>query len=192
MGAKKKPLDVLTLADLGLDAGDAGRCGLEHPRARPRDATARANSITIEDDGNAAQAIVDFLVEQAARVKRPRPSRTSPRRAHQGLARRARKGRNARRRRGRCGAGGQRRPRALAAEAGKFGATSVYVAADDSFDPPLPQPRVDILDEVVALAWLRHRAVRELGARRGCRRGTRRPSRRRSQLGSRRPRGTRR
>ena len=38
---------------------------------------------------------------------------------------------------------------ALAAQAGKFGATTVYVAQDDSLDPPLPQPRVDVLAEVV-------------------------------------------
>ena len=37
----------------------------------------------------------------------------------------------------------------LAAQAGKFGATTVYVVQDDSFDPPLPHPRVDALDEVV-------------------------------------------
>ena len=40
---------------------------------------------------------------------------------------------------------------ALAAQAGTFGAATVYVAEDDSFDPPLPQPRVDVLDEVVRL-----------------------------------------
>jgi electron transfer flavoprotein alpha subunit len=38
---------------------------------------------------------------------------------------------------------------ALAAQAGKFGATTVYVAQDDSLDPPLPQPRVDVLADVV-------------------------------------------
>ena len=40
--------------------------------------------------------------------------------------------------------------RALAAEAGTFGAAKVYVAEDASFDPPLPQPRVDVLAQVVA------------------------------------------
>jgi electron transfer flavoprotein alpha subunit len=37
----------------------------------------------------------------------------------------------------------------LASEAGKFGAETVYVAEDDSLDPPLPQPRVDVLHDVV-------------------------------------------
>ncbi len=38
---------------------------------------------------------------------------------------------------------------ALASEVGKFGAASVYVAADDALDPPLPQPRVDVIEQVV-------------------------------------------
>jgi electron transfer flavoprotein alpha subunit len=40
---------------------------------------------------------------------------------------------------------------ALASKAGRFGATTVYVAEDDSLDPPLPQPRVDVLEQVVRL-----------------------------------------
>jgi electron transfer flavoprotein alpha subunit len=39
---------------------------------------------------------------------------------------------------------------ALAAAAGRFGAQRVYVAEDPSLDPPLPQPRVDVLAQVVA------------------------------------------
>jgi electron transfer flavoprotein alpha subunit len=39
--------------------------------------------------------------------------------------------------------------RALAAEAGRHGATKVHVAEDDSLEPPLPQPRVDVLAKVV-------------------------------------------
>ena len=40
---------------------------------------------------------------------------------------------------------------ALASEAGKFGATTVYVAEDDSLDPPLPQPRVDVVEAAVKI-----------------------------------------
>ncbi|MBX5474106.1 MAG: electron transfer flavoprotein subunit alpha/FixB family protein [Thermoleophilia bacterium] len=40
--------------------------------------------------------------------------------------------------------------RALAAEAGAFGAKRVYVAEDASLDPPTPQPRVDVLAQAVA------------------------------------------
>jgi electron transfer flavoprotein alpha subunit len=38
---------------------------------------------------------------------------------------------------------------ALAAQAGKFGAKKVYVADDPALDAPLPQPRVDVLAELV-------------------------------------------
>jgi electron transfer flavoprotein alpha subunit len=39
---------------------------------------------------------------------------------------------------------------ALAPAAGKFGAGKVYVAEDDSLEPPLPQARVDVLAKVVS------------------------------------------
>ena len=39
--------------------------------------------------------------------------------------------------------------RALAAEAGRFGANKAYVVEDPSLEPPLPQPRVDVLAQVV-------------------------------------------
>jgi electron transfer flavoprotein alpha subunit len=38
----------------------------------------------------------------------------------------------------------------LAGEAGRFGATKVWVCDDAALDPPLPQPRVDVLAQVVA------------------------------------------
>src|SRR5438105_15294103 len=38
---------------------------------------------------------------------------------------------------------------ALAGEAGTFGAAKVYVAEDDSLEPPLPQARVDVLAKLV-------------------------------------------
>jgi len=39
--------------------------------------------------------------------------------------------------------------RSLVDDAGSYGATNVYVADDASFDPPLPQSRVDVLAKVV-------------------------------------------
>src|SRR5207244_1841991 len=39
--------------------------------------------------------------------------------------------------------------RALAEEAGKFGAAKVYVAEDAQLEAPLPQPRVDVLAALV-------------------------------------------
>src|ERR1700737_4348287 len=38
---------------------------------------------------------------------------------------------------------------ALASEAAQFGAARMYVAEADSLDPPLPQPRVDVLEAAV-------------------------------------------
>jgi len=40
--------------------------------------------------------------------------------------------------------------RALAPEAARYGAAKVHVAEDDSLEPPLPQPRIDVLAKVVA------------------------------------------
>jgi electron transfer flavoprotein beta subunit len=64
MGAKKKPQDVLSLADLGVDAGEAGEAGSRTTVLALGDPPARGDARKIEDDGNAAQAIVDFLAEK--------------------------------------------------------------------------------------------------------------------------------
>jgi electron transfer flavoprotein alpha subunit len=40
--------------------------------------------------------------------------------------------------------------KALAPEAARYGASKVYVAEDDTLEPPLPQARVDVLAKVVA------------------------------------------
>ena len=64
MGAKKKPLEVVMLAELGLDATDAGDAGSQTEVRGVAAPPTRANSETVEDDGHAAQAIFDFLVEQ--------------------------------------------------------------------------------------------------------------------------------
>ena len=64
MGAKKKPQDVLSLADLGIDAAEAGAAGSLTEVLALSAPPARGGSRKIEDDGNAAQAIVDFLAEK--------------------------------------------------------------------------------------------------------------------------------
>ena len=64
MGAKKKPSDTVTLADLGLDAVEAGEVGSKTEVLALGSPPARGDARKIEDDGNAAQAIVDFLVEK--------------------------------------------------------------------------------------------------------------------------------
>jgi electron transfer flavoprotein alpha/beta subunit len=59
MGAKSKPQETLSLADLGLD-------GLESRTDvyALHDPPARGDSRKVEDDGNAAQAVLDFLAEK--------------------------------------------------------------------------------------------------------------------------------
>jgi len=64
MGAKKKPQEVLSLAELGVDSGEAGESGSRTTVLALGDPPARADARKIEDDGNAAQAIVDFLAEK--------------------------------------------------------------------------------------------------------------------------------
>ncbi|HET7568432.1 MAG TPA: electron transfer flavoprotein subunit beta/FixA family protein [Gaiellaceae bacterium] len=64
MGAKKKPQDVRSLGDLGLGADDAGEAGSRTSVLALGQPPARGDARKIEDDGNAAQAIVDFLAEK--------------------------------------------------------------------------------------------------------------------------------
>ena len=61
MGAKKKPQETLSLADLGADAERAGEAGSKtevHTLAEP---PPRGETVRIEDDGSAAEKIVEFL-----------------------------------------------------------------------------------------------------------------------------------
>ena len=64
MGAKKKPQDVVSLGDLGVDAGAAGEAGSRTTVLALGDPPARGDARKIEGDGNAPQAIVDFLAEK--------------------------------------------------------------------------------------------------------------------------------
>jgi electron transfer flavoprotein beta subunit len=64
MGAKKKPQDALSLADLELEAGAAGEEGSKTEVYALGDPPPRGDSRKIEDDGSAAQQIVDFLAEK--------------------------------------------------------------------------------------------------------------------------------
>lgn len=64
MGAKKKPFDTLALADLGVDASEAGEQGSRTSVLGLGEPPARGDARKIEDDGNAAQAILDFLAEK--------------------------------------------------------------------------------------------------------------------------------
>ncbi len=64
MGAKKKPSDTVSLADLGLDAGEVGEAGSKTAVLALGSPPARGDARKIEGDANAAQAIVDFLAEK--------------------------------------------------------------------------------------------------------------------------------
>ncbi len=64
MGAKKKPLETLALVDLLIAGDDVGEAGSKTEVLNVADPPARANSSLIEDSGDAAQAIFDFLVER--------------------------------------------------------------------------------------------------------------------------------
>jgi electron transfer flavoprotein beta subunit len=65
MGAKKKPFDTLSLADVGVDAGEAGEAGSKTEVLALADPPARGDARKLEDSGgDSAQAILDFLVEK--------------------------------------------------------------------------------------------------------------------------------
>jgi electron transfer flavoprotein beta subunit len=64
MGAKKKPFEILSLGDVGVDAADAGEAGSKTEVLALGEPPSRGDARKIEDDGNAAQAIVDFLAEK--------------------------------------------------------------------------------------------------------------------------------
>jgi electron transfer flavoprotein beta subunit len=64
MGAKKKPFETLSLADIGVDAGAAGEAGSKTEVLVLGEPPSRGDARKIEDDGSAAQQIVDFLAEK--------------------------------------------------------------------------------------------------------------------------------
>ena len=64
MGAKSKPQETVSLADLGVEADRAGEQGSRTEVYALNEPPPRGDSRKIEDDGNAAQAIVDFLAEK--------------------------------------------------------------------------------------------------------------------------------
>src|SRR5262245_42436829 len=64
MGAKKKQQDMLSLADAGADAARAGESGSRTEVLGLSPPPTRGDSRKIEDDGSAAQAILDYLAEK--------------------------------------------------------------------------------------------------------------------------------
>jgi electron transfer flavoprotein beta subunit len=64
MGAKSKPQETVSAGDLGVDADQVGDAGSRTEVYALSDPPARGDSVKIEDDGSAAQKIVDFLAEK--------------------------------------------------------------------------------------------------------------------------------
>jgi electron transfer flavoprotein beta subunit len=61
MGAKSKPQETLSLGDLGVEAERAGESGSKTEVYGLDDPPARGDSQKIEDDGSAAEKIVEYL-----------------------------------------------------------------------------------------------------------------------------------
>jgi electron transfer flavoprotein beta subunit len=64
MGAKTKPQETLSLQDVGVATEDAGEDGSRTTVLELGPPPSRGDTITIEDDGSAAQKIVDLVVER--------------------------------------------------------------------------------------------------------------------------------
>jgi electron transfer flavoprotein beta subunit len=64
MGAKKKPQETLTASELGLDASDVGESGSATVVYALNEPPQRGDVQKVEDDGSAAEKIVEFLAEK--------------------------------------------------------------------------------------------------------------------------------
>jgi electron transfer flavoprotein beta subunit len=64
MGAKKKQQDTIAASDLGLAADEIGEAGSQTEVYAVGAPPERSESRRIEDDGNAAEAVVDYLAEK--------------------------------------------------------------------------------------------------------------------------------
>jgi electron transfer flavoprotein beta subunit len=66
MGAKKKPQETISLGDLGIQAAEAGEAGSRTEVYGLGDPPSRGDTVKIEDDGSAADRILQFLLEKKA------------------------------------------------------------------------------------------------------------------------------
>jgi len=66
MGAKKKPQETLSLTDLGVSAEEAGEAGSLTTVEALSDPPERGDTVKLEDDGTAAEKILEFLQERKA------------------------------------------------------------------------------------------------------------------------------
>ncbi|HLG08386.1 MAG TPA: electron transfer flavoprotein subunit beta/FixA family protein [Gaiellaceae bacterium] len=64
MGAKTKPQETLSLADIGVDASETGEAGSKTMVLDLAPPPSRGDQVKIEDDGNAARQILDLILER--------------------------------------------------------------------------------------------------------------------------------
>jgi electron transfer flavoprotein beta subunit len=64
MGAKSKPQETVTPSDLGLSADELGEAGKRTEVYAVGEPPPRGDSVKIEDDGGAAERIVEYLAER--------------------------------------------------------------------------------------------------------------------------------
>ena len=64
MGAKSKPQETVSLADLGVDAGAVGEAGAKTAVLELGPPPSRGDQVKIEDDGSGAQKVLDLVVER--------------------------------------------------------------------------------------------------------------------------------
>jgi electron transfer flavoprotein beta subunit len=64
MGAKRKPHEIVSLAELGVDAATVGAAGAGTAIGGLSKPEGRGDTIVIEDDGSAAEQLLAFLIEK--------------------------------------------------------------------------------------------------------------------------------
>jgi electron transfer flavoprotein beta subunit len=64
MGAKTKPQETLALGDVGIEAGAAGEAGAKTVVRELGPPPSRGDQITIEDDGSAAEKVLELVVQR--------------------------------------------------------------------------------------------------------------------------------
>jgi electron transfer flavoprotein beta subunit len=64
MGARSKPQRTASVADLDIDAGNVGEAGSKTTVEGLNDPPPRGETVKIEDDGSAAEKIVEYLAEK--------------------------------------------------------------------------------------------------------------------------------
>jgi electron transfer flavoprotein beta subunit len=64
MGAKSKPQEVVSLADVGVEADRAGEAGSHTTVRSVAPPAPKSDQVRIEDDGSAAEKIVEYLAEK--------------------------------------------------------------------------------------------------------------------------------